>query len=218
MSNIDDYNGYMRRMRLIEKEELIFEVDEKTDSVMLTGCNSNVTGTIIMPTFITSVIENMSRMFCYTDLEMISLNGLPTGNVTNMSGLFENCHVLTHLKLDIDTANVKDMSCMFYHCNRLTELDLSSFDTGKVENMCQMFAGCSSLTKLDLHNSDISNVKCIDEMFADCDNLTIIKTPKKSADIVPDLPEGTWIDSDGNTWTQFPANATESIVLTKVSR
>lgn len=73
----------------------------------------------------------------------------------------------------------------------------------------------SSLTSLDLSSFDMSNVIDKNHMFSDCSSLITIKTPQKSSNTVPELSEGTWKDSSGQTYTTLPANATESITLTK---
>ena len=70
-------------------------------------------------------------------------------NVTNMSGMFYGCKVLTSLP-DIskwDTKNVTDMSGMFYGCSTLSSLpDITKWDTLNVIDINKMFDRCSKLT------------------------------------------------------------------------
>ena len=110
------------------------------------------------------------------------------------------------------------MAYMFFGCKNLESLDLSHFDTTSITGTCgisSMFEECTKLTSLDISNFDISKDIWIYHEFENCSSLATIKTPKKSGEEVPDLPEGTWKDSSGNTYTTLPANATESITLTK---
>ena len=104
---------------------------------------------------------------------------------------------------------------LFRECSNLTSVDLSNLDTANVTDMKKMFYGCSSLTSLDLSTFDITNVKDMSDMLRKCDNLTTIHTPKKTGEVVAKLPAGIWTDSKGNTYTEFPKNATESIILNR---
>ena len=45
--------------------------------------------------------------------------------------------------------NVTDMSGMFNECSSLTELNLSNFNTNKVTNMSNMFNGCVKLKEIE---------------------------------------------------------------------
>ena len=92
-------------------------------------------------------------------LQTIYFDNLDTSRVTNMGGMFQNCHALTSLNLEgLDTSNVTSMASMFYGCESLTTLDLSSLITSNVTTMNSMFYDCKSLTSLDLSNLDTSNV------------------------------------------------------------
>ena len=58
-------------------------------------------------------------------------------NVTNMTGMFQECKELEYLDLsNFDTSNVTDMAWMFNQCNKLKEIKgLNKFKTHKVTNM-----------------------------------------------------------------------------------
>ena len=117
-------------------------------------------------------------------LKTISFDNLDTSRVTNMGGMFQNCHALTSLNLEgLDTSNVTSMASMFYGCESLTTLDLSSLITSKVTTMNSMFYDCKSLTSLNLSNLDTSNVAFtvnslgdevggMNYMFGNCSALT----------------------------------------------
>ena len=112
--------------------------------------------------------------------ELISITGmqyLNTSQVTNMSGMFDDCISLTSIDVShFDTSQVTDMSGMFMSCGMLRELDVSNFNVSQVTNMYRMFASCSSLTSLDVAGDygywDSSNVTNMDYMFAGCSSLT----------------------------------------------
>lgn len=107
------------------------------------------------------------------------------------------------------------MNGMFKGCRSLIELNLRRFNTSKVIDMSHMFCGCVSIEKLDLSSFDISSLEKTEYMFYKCNSLVEIQTPKKSGSIVPELPEGEWIDDAGKVYTTLPANVTESTILKK---
>ena len=103
---------------------------------------------------------------------VVGLKNLDTSKVTDMSGMFSDCHPLQSLDLSsFDTSKVTNMCCMFFFCQSLQSLDLSSFDTSEVTNMSYMFFSCQSLRSLDLSSFDTSNVTTMKAMFYDCQSL-----------------------------------------------
>ena len=106
-------------------------------------------------------------------LEVIDFGeGFNTGNVTDMSRMFELCNTLTSLDLSVfNTENVTNMSNMFSGMS-LRNLDLSCFNTENVTNMFGMFWGCENLTSLDVSHFDTSNDTVMSCMFEDCRSLT----------------------------------------------
>ena len=137
--------------------------------------------------------QNSSYLFGYLEnlQKIVGLANLDTANVTNMSGMFKNCHNLMNLDLsnfntvnvtnmaemfvnykgaDLDfsnfnTANVTDMSGMFEDYQGST-LDLSHFNTANVTDMSWMFAGCENLTRLDFSNFNTAKVTDMSFMFS----------------------------------------------------
>ncbi|MCM1224319.1 MAG: BspA family leucine-rich repeat surface protein, partial [Lachnospiraceae bacterium] len=92
-----------------------------------------------------SMLENMSKMFYGCNkLESIDFGEkLDTGNVTDMSYMFDSCYVLEKIALDsFDTKNVTNMKGMFRYCGGFEELNLSGWDTAKVTDMSYMFYNC----------------------------------------------------------------------------
>ena len=103
----------------------------------------------------------------------IDLSGIDTSNVTNMTGMFQNCSKLTSLDLsNFNTSKVTKMLQMFYLCSGLTSLNVSSFDTSNVTNMGSIFRDCTRLTSLNVSNFDTSNVVTANSLFNGCSNLT----------------------------------------------
>uniref|UniRef100_UPI00384F928F BspA family leucine-rich repeat surface protein n=1 Tax=Limosilactobacillus antri TaxID=227943 RepID=UPI00384F928F len=130
-------------------------------------------------------ITDMSGLFAdLPAVETINVANLNTGNVTDMSYMFNNDPQLTQIigVGGFDTHNVTNMNSMFgaYHYNtvnndeplgltyfgRLKELDLSNWDTSKVTDMGFMFSGQQSLTKIgQLANWQTSQVTDMGDMF-----------------------------------------------------
>ncbi len=122
----------------------------------------------------TSAVTDMSNMFNYcralTSLDLSSFN---TSRVTNMNGMFALCDALTSLDVThFDTSAVTDMSTMFNYCRALTSLDLSSFNTSAVTIMNAMLSNCNALTSLDVSSFNTSSVTDMGNMFKDCQVLT----------------------------------------------
>ena len=117
----------------------------------------------------TSKVTNMQGMFreCH-GLAELDLSSFNTKNVTNMAVMFCHCENLTKLNLHINTSNVTIMRWMFAYCRKLTNLDVSSFNTAKVTDMGFMFFACNNLVTLDLKNFNTSNVTDMVDMFMAC--------------------------------------------------
>ena len=126
----------------------------------------------------TSQVTNMSGMFndCIS-LTSLDVSHFNTSRVTDMSSMFSSCSIMGLDVSNFDTSKVIDMSWMFSSCS-VTALDVSNFNTSKVTNMNHMFSGCSNLTRLDVAvdygNWNSSNVTNMDYMFNDCSSLTSI--------------------------------------------
>jgi len=113
--------------------------------------------------------------FGCSSLKELSLSGLDTSNVTDMSAMFSGCSALEALNVErLNTDMVTDMSRMFENCSGLTELELKRFETASVTNMGSMFSGCENLRSLDLTNFDTALVTDMSFMFYRCCNLESI--------------------------------------------
>ncbi len=120
--------------------------------------------------------EYMAYFFSDLDmLETVDMRKVKIVNVTDMYGMFLNCHNLKEVEtVKFNTSKVENMGWMFLNCSSLTKLDMSSFDTTNVTNMEVMFNGCSSLTELDVSGFNTSNVTTMRSMFANMTNLQSI--------------------------------------------
>lgn len=135
--------------------------------------SSNLTQITVDPG--TRANQNSSGLFSgLENLNSISgLENLDTSNVTDMSGMFEDCCQLTNLDLShFNTENVTDMSGMFMSCYNLSKVNLSSFNTKNVIYMFGMFSYNLKLKELDLSNFETPNLRDIDSMFNHCISLT----------------------------------------------
>ena len=109
---------------------------------------------------------NWGSTFSNTLLKQANLEGLDTGNVTNMSDMFSGASSLNSLDVSKwDTSKVTDMHYMFNSARSLKSLDVSNWDTGNVTDMSRMFSGARSLKSLDVSNWDTSKVTDMSLMF-----------------------------------------------------
>ena len=138
---------------------------------------------IIPSSFDTQNVENMDFIFHFCQiLEDINFSpSFKTNNVKSMKGIFGKCYKLKKLDLrNFNTGEVKDMSFMFDQCKDLEEILInpSTFRTNKAKNMGHMFNDCNNLKGFDLSGFNTGNVEFFTYMFYDCqrlDNLDLTK-------------------------------------------
>ena len=116
--------------------------------------------------FDTGNVTDMSHMFEYSYVEQVDLHGRDMGNVTDMSYMFASSRIK---KVDMSgcaAGKVTNMRYMFYNAGKPGNLDvdLSGFSAGSVENMSHMFAH-SAVPRLDLSGFDFSNVTDMTDTF-----------------------------------------------------
>lgn len=111
--------------------------------------------------------DSLSLFSYLSNLEEIEgLSFLDTSKVTNMSRMFKDSPLLTHLDIaHFNTSSVLNMGGMFEGAESLEALDLNKWDVSKVENMEAMFAGAASLQNLQLNNWDTTSVKNMQRVF-----------------------------------------------------
>ncbi len=133
---------------------------------------------IDVSSFDTSNVTDMATMFYNTPAsEIVGLDALNTGKVTNMSLMFTGASATTLDVSSFDTSKVTSMFGMFAG-TKVTNLDVSSFDTSNVTDMSSMFFK-TLFTTLDLSTFDTSNVTDMNSMFGDSSLLKTIYVSDK---------------------------------------
>ena len=65
---------------------------------------------------------------CHKLKEIVGIDKFNTSKVTNMSGMFNECHEIEYIDLsNFNTSNITNMSYMFNNCNKLKYLSLLNF-------------------------------------------------------------------------------------------
>jgi surface protein len=113
-----------------------------------------------------SQVTNMSGMFNDCTNFNQPLDSWDVSNVTDMSRMFNDCTSFNQPLDSWDVSNVTDMSRMFNDCTSFNQ-PLDSWDVRNVEDMSRMFAGCTSFNQ-PLDSWDVSNVTDISFMFGSC--------------------------------------------------
>lgn len=122
---------------------------------------------IIFTESVTAPSDSLSLFSYLRNLEEIEgLSFMDTSKVTNMSRMFKDSPLLTHLDIEhFNTSSVLNMGGMFEGAESLESLDLNNWDVSKVENIEAMFAGAASLQNLKLNNWNTTNVKKMQRVF-----------------------------------------------------
>ena len=92
-----------------------------------------------------------------------NLNDIYTGNITNMSSLFEDSDFNGDIS-NWNVSNVTNMEYMFFGSK--FKGDISKWDVSNVENMTSMFMG--SKFNNDISNWNVSNVTNNTDIFYKC--------------------------------------------------
>ena len=107
----------------------------------------------------------------------VSFDNFNTSEVTDMTGMFQNCSSLRSLDGigGWNTSSLRSIRGMFNYCSSLTSLDLSGWNTSNVDNMSMAFQCCSSLTDLNgISGWNTSGVADLSYMFYGCSRLSSI--------------------------------------------
>ena len=164
--------------------------------------------------FETPKLENVSYMFAdCPSLESLDVTGFDTQSLKYASGFTSGCSGLTSLKMgQFNVSGVSDISKMFYGCSALTTLDVSSFDTAEVDYMGELFSGCTKISTLDLSGFDMTDLDSANDMLKGMSSLTTLYTPINIPEGKSISLPGTYLDDDGNSYSQLPVQS-ESIRL-----
>lgn len=129
-----------------------------------------------------SNITNMNGLFknCHS-VTSIDVTGWNTASVTDMSNLFNTSSLLTEIKglQGLDLSSVTTISSMFYYCSKITSIDVAGWNTGSISNMGSLFEYCSVLTEINgIENFDTKNLTDMSRLFANCSKLTSVDLSK----------------------------------------
>ena len=192
---------YIYKSKVIGNEIMKFDIVSDEDVRLISVNNKNSTGTLVIPSFITSfgaggVIEpereplkrckytkiildndpnvmlNISRLCSMMDSKEIELIVRNPECITDASSLFEFSAYVTHI--DISKCNIRPtkLDHMFCNCIKLKSISgLSSIDTSKAKSMEGMFKWCTSLLEVDLSGLNTSNIADLRYMFYDCSDI-----------------------------------------------
>lgn len=121
-------------------------------------------------------VSNASGMFFNCKiLTSLNLTKLNVSKVSNFGGMFRGCSLLKQLDLStFNTENATNTANMFQEATSLVSLNICNFNTSKVTNMNNMFNGCVSLTTLDLCNFNTTKVGNMSGMFNGCSSLRVL--------------------------------------------
>lgn len=78
----------------------------------------------------------------------------------------------------IDTSEVTDMSGMFQNCSNLKSLPIQHLKTDSVVLAPSMFEGCSSLAEMDLSELNMKNTIDMSKFMSGCSSVKLIKFPQ----------------------------------------
>ena len=137
------------------------------------------------------LVSNAQKMFFKSHLISLNLSNINAKNLTDMSGMFEDCLFLEKLDLSKFNADkVTDMSNMFKNCKSLKDLNLSDFHTENVTDMSEMFSDCEKLLNIKFSNNfNTKNVSKLRSMFSNCKSLENIDLSEFNTENATDMSE-----------------------------
>ena len=114
----------------------------------------------------TSLINDMSKLFCFRKNFNEDISNWNVSNVTNMDMMFSDCHKFNQPLNNWNVSNVTNMDMMFYDCHKFNQ-PLNDWNVGNVTTMVAMFGECKNFNQ-PLNNWNVSNVTNMCEMFDEC--------------------------------------------------
>ena len=120
------------------------------------------------------------NMFYAVRVKNVSLVGLDSSKVTNLSRMFQGGIVESvNFGSNFDTSHVTTMGQMFWRTTGITSLDLSSFSSESLLTVGEMFTGNTNLQSVTFGNSfTLSDVTSMANMFNGCSKLESIDLSK----------------------------------------
>lgn len=129
----------------------------------------------------TSLVEDMSMMFAFTQLtEINGIGKWDVSNVKTFAGMFQGDSHKGNIKpkyLDVgkwNTSSATNMSHVFYGCALMEYIPIENWDVSKVTTFSHMFADCYGLKSIDFSKWETSSVVSFDCLLNDCRSLTVV--------------------------------------------
>ena len=169
IKKVENLRNYLGKVILC-KGHILYNIN---DSIVLVEKDNNV---FLVSDCIIKVTVTNNFNFSFISVKKISISNLDISSLTNLNGLFLNCHSLEYVEfLSLDTSCIIEMKAMFENCHNLKDIKLSTLDTSHVKRFDRMFKRCNSLENLDLSTFNVKKSKSFSEMFAFCNSLKKIE-------------------------------------------
>lgn len=177
-SDAQNANKTQLNIKSISFNHIIDTSNTKNVSSMFQGCKLN---TIDLSDFNTSKVIDMNNMFKDNQFTSLDISMFDTKSVENISYLFTDCRLLQNVKWgeSFSTAQVTNMSGVFQNCTSLATVDLSKWNTDKVTSTAFMFDNASALKNIaGVQDFNASNFRNTTFMFQNCKGLVALDLSK----------------------------------------
>ena len=229
------------KSKICGKPHMIFHIESDEDVRLISVDDKNSTGTIVIPSFITSfgrngkvkldnepfkhckytkiildndpnVMLDISRLFSCMDSTSLEIKVKHPECIYNIDGLFENCCNL--VDLDISGLKIKPntLSNVFNNCINLKNLiGLKNINTENVSKTNSMFEWCKSLEEVDLSNFKPRHLEHMQGMFYHCKSLKSLDLSNIDLSYVVSM-NSSFMDCEQLSEINFGENKLHSIV------
>lgn len=215
MSNHEEAIKYMNKSKILGKEILKLKLLDNDDVLLVEVMDKDYTGKVVIPSFITQVInyaEECYKPFAGCMVEEIYLDNKNGGCkdlsfllsdlrssrikfsiargecVTKAIGMFSDSRYIKDIEFgDFDASNIKVTSCMFEGCRQVTELDLSKLNMESIEDASYMFHKCDLLRYVTFGDINMKMIKQTTKMFRWCSSLESVNLGKMDTDSIENM-------------------------------
>ena len=195
---------YIYKSKIIGNNIMRFNIVSDEDVRLVSVDNKNSTGTLVIPSFITSfgktgkigandspfkdckytkiildndpnVMLDVSRLFSGMLSKTLYITVIHPKCINEADKLFSDCIKLEYLDISRLGIKVESLNGMFEWCIALKQIKgLSSICTSNVKSTQRMFKKCVKISEIDMSELKIDNIENIDEMFTGCRKLVYI--------------------------------------------
>jgi Mycoplasma protein of unknown function, DUF285/Secretion system C-terminal sorting domain len=189
-NNYITFNSGIDKLRLVDIQQW---GNEPFDGNFMGYNNLNISATDT-PSFLNGNLKDLFAMDSGINVFTgpANINSWDVSGVTDMSGMFKNCHLFNRPLSNWNMANVKNTAAMFENASSFNQ-PLDSWDTHNDTNMQAMFKGATAFNQ-PLANWNTNYVKNKNAMFA---NATSFNQSLGSWPIHPILNMDNMLDSCG---------------------